>query len=577
MTKIKILTEKLANMIAAGEVVEKCVSVVKELVENSIDAQSKQIKIELIESGIKEIKVIDDGVGMEKEDALLAFFPHATSKITKEDDLFNIVSLGFRGEALASIASVSTVELKTSTGGIGTKVIMKAGKMIENKVSDSRQGTEITVKNLFYNTPARLKHLGTLYYELANTIEYINKIALSYPEISFSLKNDDKEIFKTDGSNNLLKVINEIYGLNVSKNMIAISNQNDDYQISGYISKPEITKSNRNHFHIIVNNRIIKNLELNKVINDSYHTFKPEDKYPIIVLKINVDPRLIDVNIHPTKMDIKFSKKEALKELISLEIKNKLNATNLIPKIENNHNESFEFESKIIIDTDTTKKYIESNLFMISEETTEFVSKAEELEPEKKVPHMEPVGVVHGTYLIFQDESNMYLIDQHAAKERINYEYYLKELSNPNKQQIDLLFPINLEFPNNEFLLLKQNIELIKQLGFELEELGKNSLVFRSHPLWLPQNYEEAAIKKICELILYKEKDFNIEKFNEKIAITMSCKLAIKANESISIKEMEHLINDLRFCQNPYTCPHGRPTVISYSRYELEKLFKRVM
>jgi len=330
MTKIKVLNEKLANMIAAGEVVEKCISVVKELIENSIDAKSKQIKIELIESGIKEIKVIDDGTGMEKEDALLAFLPHATSKIITEDDLFHIVSLGFRGEALASIASVSTVELKTSTGGVGTTIVMKAGKMIENKSSDSRQGTEITVKNLFYNTPARLKHLGTLYYELANIIEYINKIALSYPEIAFSLKNDNKEIFKTDGSNNLLKVINEIYGLNVSKNMIAIANQNDDYQISGYISKPEITKSNRNHFNIIVNNRIIKNLEINKTINDAYHTFKPEDKYPIIVLKIQVDPRLIDVNIHPTKMDIKFSKKESLKELITFEIKNKLNSINLI-------------------------------------------------------------------------------------------------------------------------------------------------------------------------------------------------------------------------------------------------------
>lgn len=576
MTKIKVLNEKLANMIAAGEVVEKCVSVVKELIENSIDAKSKQIKIELIESGIKEIKVIDDGTGIEKEDALLAFLPHATSKIITEDDLFHIVSLGFRGEALASIASVSTVELKTSTGGVGTTIVMKAGKMIENKSSDSRQGTEITVKNLFYNTPARLKHLGTLYYELANIIEYINKIALSYPEIAFSLKNDNKEIFKTDGSNNLLKVINEIYGLNVSKNMIAIANQNDDYQISGYISKPEITKSNRNHFNIIVNNRIIKNLEINKTINDAYHTFKPEDKYPIIVLKIQVDPRLIDVNIHPTKMDIKFSKKESLQELITFEIKNKLNSINLIPTIENKSLETFISNPEVSLEI-APKQYDESSLFTIAEEPREYNEPLDELKPEKKVPHMEPVGVVHGTYLIFQDEDNMYLIDQHAAKERVNYEFYLKQLGSPNNHQIEMLFPINLEFPNNEFLLLKQNINLLKQLGFGVEELGKNSLVFRYHPLWLPKNYEEVAIKKICELVLSKEKDFQIEKFNEKIAIMMSCKLAIKANEKISIKEMEQLIEDLRNCQNPYTCPHGRPTIISYSRYELEKLFKRAV
>lgn len=576
MSKIQVMDEVLANKIAAGEVVEKCVSIVKELVENSIDAGSKRIKVELIESGVKEIKVTDDGSGMDESDALLAFQRHATSKLLDEDDLFRINTLGFRGEALPSIASVSDVTLKTSTGDVGTEINIKGGKLISQFKSEARRGTIITVRNIFYNTPARLKHLSSLYAELANIVDYINKMALSHTDISFSLYNDGKLLLNTDGSNNQLKVINEIYGMDVTKKMIEVSCEDDDYEVTGYISYPEITKSNRNHIITFVNGRLVKNYELNKVINDSYHTYKPEDKYPIVVLNISVDSSLIDVNIHPTKQDIKFSKIEELKTLISNEIRSKLNSINFIPKVEIKEEKEVYVpqykETTLNLERST---YVEKEPpkeihFEIQEETHEYVKEGD------KLPEMYPVGLVKGTYIICQNELGMYLIDQHAAKERVNYEYYLKVVGR-SKDTISMLIPISIEIPKNEFIIIKQNMDILLDLGFEVEEFGINTLVFRSHPVWLPRGYEEEAIRKMLDLIVVKEQSFDKEKFNEKVAITMSCKLSIKANENISLNEMEILIDDLRKCKNPYTCPHGRPTVIFYSNYELEKLFKRAM
>lgn len=328
------MNDVLANKIAAGEVVEKCVSVVKELVENSVDAGSTEIKIEVVEAGTKLIKVVDNGSGMSKEDALLAFQRHATSKLYDEMGLFRISSLGFRGEALPSIAAVSKVELKTSTGKVGTKIIIDGGRLIKQEASDARRGTEIMVENLFYNTPARLKYLHSLYSELANICEYVNKMALSYPEIKFKLTSDDKVLLNTDGSGNLLKVIKEIYGSDVARRMRKISVFNDDYDVDGFVSLPEVTRSTRTHMVTLVNKRVVRNAELNRAINDAYHTYKPETRYPIVVLNINTDPSLIDVNVHPAKLDIKFSNFEDLKELIKAGIKSVLDKGLLIPKVE---------------------------------------------------------------------------------------------------------------------------------------------------------------------------------------------------------------------------------------------------
>ena len=576
MSKIKVMDEILANKIAAGEVIEKCVSIVKELVENSIDAKSNKIKIDLINSGVDEIKVTDNGIGMDSDDALLAFQRHATSKLLSDKDLFNINSLGFRGEALPSIASVSEVELKTCQKDIGTKIVIKGGKLITNEKCDARVGTEIIVKKLFYNTPARLKHLSSLYTELANISEFVNKIALSYPSISFTLTNDGKVLLNTDGRGSLLKVINSIYGIDVTKKMIEVSGEDDEYSISGYISLPEVNKSSRNHMVTIVNGRIVKNLEINKCINEAYHTYKPDDRYPIVVLNIEVDTSLVDVNIHPTKQDIKFSKLEELKELITNIIIKSLNEKILIPKME--EKEIITSVNKVVVETEEVKeekKYEEVTLDLdyIKEETEIY---QEERVDNKKVPVMYPVGLVRGTYIVCQNEDGMFLIDQHAANERINYEYYYESLTNKT-EVVNMLIPINLEFPSNEYLIIKENLDILKDMQFDIEEFGISSFIIRSHPIWLPKGNEDLAIKKILELIVEKEKNFDKQRFNDRVAATVACKASIKANDNISIEEMETLVNRLRQCKNPYTCPHGRPTIIFYSNYELEKLFKRAM
>ena len=589
MNKIRVMDDSLANKIAAGEVVEKCASVVKELVENSVDAGATEIKIEIKESGTRLIKVIDNGSGMNKEDAILAFQRHATSKLYDEVGLFRIASLGFRGEALPSISAVSKVTLKTSTGDVGTKIMINGGEVISCDNADARRGTEISIENLFFNTPARLKYLNSLYTELANICEYINKMALSYPNIKFTLISDDKVLLNTDGSGNILKVIKEIYGLEVTKKMKKISVYNDDYDVDGFVSMPEVTRSSRSHMITLVNQRVIRNVELNRCINEAYHTYKPETRYPIVVLNITCDPSLVDVNVHPSKMDIKFSNFDELKELIRKGIKDTLDSALLIPKIEK---KEIKIEEKPIIKEQVLnlerENIIQDNIMdytlfdePILEVNEDIVNydKQEVIREEKKVvmPEMYPVGLAKGTYIICHNELGMYLIDQHAAKERINYETYLKEFGNPKTNTIKMLIPLTLEFPTNEFIIIKENIDILKNMKFEIEENGINTFVVKSHPTWLKEGIEEASIKKILEIIIEQEKNFSIEKFNEKAAITLSCKMAIKANQNISFDEMEKLIDDLRRCDNPYTCPHGRPTVIFYSNYELEKLFKRAM
>ena len=570
MSKIHLMDEILANKIAAGEVVEKCVSVVKELVENSIDAKASIIKVELKDAGTQLIKVTDNGIGMDEEDSLMAFQRHATSKIIDESDLYRISTLGFRGEALPSIASVSNVTLKTCSKNIGTIVNISGGKVLSVTKGDARIGTIIEIKNLFYNTPARLKHIKSLYSELANITEYMNKIAFSHPNIKFTLTNNDNKILETDGRGDLLKTIKDIYGLEVAKKMYKVKSNLDDYEIEGYISYPSVNRSNKNHMITIVNGRVVKNYDLNRTINDSYHSYKPDNRYPIVVLKINVDPSLIDVNIHPTKMDIKFSKMNELLDEISTMIKNTIGTKNLIPKVtapvvEKKHYEQF------VLDFNKKEEVYEQELFV-----NEDLNIKEEVEDEKKeLEAMYPVGIVHGTYIICQNELGMYLIDQHAAKERINYEIYKEKLGNPKKDSLPLLFPITIEYPSNEFIILKENFEFIRSLNIDINEFGINSIIIKSHPTWLPKGHEEEAIKKILDLIINIEKNFTIEKFNEKLATTLACKMSIKANTNITIEEMERLISDLRKCDNPYNCPHGRPTIIFYSTYELEKLFKR--
>ncbi len=591
MSKIKVMDEILANKIAAGEVVEKTMNVVKELVENAIDAESDEIKIELIDSGVKEVRVTDNGIGMDKEDATLAFSRHATSKLKNLDDLFNIESLGFRGEALPSIASVSNIELKTSNGKTGTYLTLSGGKDMHVEDSDLQQGTTITVKDLFYNTPVRLKYLKNLYVELANITEYVNKMALSYPNIKFTLINNDKVLLDTDGKGDLRKVIYQIYGADITKKMVEVSGENDDYYIHGYISYPEMTKSNRNSITTLVNGRVIKNNELNKIIIDAYHTYIPKDKFPIIVLNIDVDPILIDINIHPTKMDIKFSKMDTLKDLVFDMVSKELKHLTLIPTIATRSEEALR-ETTIPLYKAFKKEevapgptYEETMLdFSVSENTATpeerdniNEEKEEQVESQKeespRIKPMIPRGIVYFTYIIAENEDGMYIIDQHAAAERINYEKVLKSLKE-KVIPIDLLIPIKIELASNEFLIVRNHLDTLKEYGFEVEEFGMNTIIIRSHPNWIPDDIAEECIRKVVDIIISKE-NFDFDQFVWRMAATMACRMSVKANDYLSYDDQIWLLDTLRSCENPFTCPHGRPTIITYTKYDLEKLFKR--
>ena len=589
MSKIHVMSENLANKISAGEVVERVASVVKELVENAIDASANEIDVELKNSGLNSIVVIDNGNGMDEEDAHLAFSRHATSKLNKEDDLFFINTLGFRGEALPSIASVSQTDIITSQGKAGTHITIKGGKVILDEKSDSRKGTKIEVTNLFYNTPARLKFLKSENTELANVTSFIEKLALSRPDIRFSLKNNDNLIVKTSGSNDLKKTIHEIYGLQVSSKLIEINASNDDYDISGYICKPEILKSNRNYMITIVNGRVVKNIDINKAINDAYYTYKPDIKYPIVVLNIYTDPTLIDVNIHPTKQDIKISKIKDLYSLINNTIKDALYNNLLIPDATLRVSSNFKVNNEILSDVLKENNIEEEHVDKISLTSDHAIEGQTTLDlgdsnTNQEVKNIEmknlvlyPIGQANGTYILAENDEGLYLIDQHAAQERINYERIQKALKDKKINTISPLIPVSVELSKSDSIILKKNLDYLKSIGFIVEEFGINTFVVKEEPVWLKTDYEEITIREVIEQVILKGDSFDPLKFNDHIVKTMACKMSIKANTKITLDAMKEILDELVLCDNPYNCCHGRPTIIKFSNYDLERMFKRSM
>lgn len=583
VSKIKVMGANLANKIAAGEVIERISSIVKELVENSIDAKSTDILVELKDAGKALVRVSDNGIGMDSEDAVNCFLRHATSKIYKDDDLFFINTLGFRGEALASIAAVSEVVLDTYDGKESTKVHIKGGNLLKKEIGTLINGTRISVTNLFYNTPARLKYLKSEPYELALVTSFLEKLALSYPKISFKLTNNDLVIFSTTGSGDLLKAIHEIYGLEVSSKMIEVHGSNDDYDINGYISKPEVLRSNKRELNTIINGRVIRNNDINKMIDEAYHTYKPDGLYPIVVLNIDTDPTLIDVNIHPTKQDIKFSKKAELKEVLVKTIKDALYNSFLVPNAIKSYNVEEVLENSLptnlFLEEDNLNDYSKNNFVMDDTDKTssqEAIDFKETTKNEKiKKLELYPVGVAFGTYIIAQNSEGIFLIDQHAAQERVNYEKVLKGLL--TNENIDLLVPISIELTKSDYTVIKNNISKLEDMGFKLEEFGINTFKITSHPIWIKERDAEDTIKKVFDVLLEEHKNFDPVKFNDNVAATIACKASIKGNSRITLDEAKFLLEELVLCDNPYNCPHGRPTIIKFTIYELEKMFKRVM
>lgn len=692
MAKIQELSERLANQIAAGEVVERPASVVKELVENAIDAGSTQIDILVEEAGLKKIQVIDNGEGILTEDVENAFKRHATSKIHSRDDLFRIRTLGFRGEALPSIASVSllTIETANQDETQGTYLELKGGEVIEHRPAPLRQGTKITVDNLFFNTPARLKYVKTLHTELANIGDIVNRLALSHPTIAFRLVHDGNKMLATAGNGDLKQTIAGIYGLATAKKMLKIEANDLDFEVFGYVSLPEVTRASRNYLSTIINGRFIKNFSLNKAIVAGYGSKLMVGRFPIAVLEIKMDPLLVDVNVHPTKQEVRLSKEQELTDLIAQAIQTALSQENLIPSAADNLrfkkkvpdqpkaeqieiDLSYAFEeqkpktpqslgydqttgafyvseekSPVVNDSvdnsvesvennegfseetgdypekqgktvdkpgDTVDNFVEKSVdksadelstvgnFLEQEAPSQDVAETvyeeelalhpefdlgkkdrgleqaiQKLETEKatqRFPQLEYFGQMHGTYLFAQSKEGLYIIDQHAAQERIKYEYFREKIGEVTDDLQELLVPFVLDYPNSDALKLKEQKPVLEEVGIYLEEFGQNSFIVRAHPTWYPNGEEEAIIREMIDMLL-STGTVSVKKFREATAIMMSCKRSIKANHHLNEAQARVLLNDLAQCENPFNCPHGRPVLIHFTNSDMERMFKRI-
>lgn len=699
MGKIQELSERLANQIAAGEVVERPASVVKELVENAVDAGSTQIDIFIEEAGLRKIQVIDNGEGIAEEDVVTAFKRHATSKIHNRDDLFRIRTLGFRGEALPSIASVSilTIETAVKDASQGSFLRLKGGTVEEHIPANLRQGTKITVENLFYNTPARLKYVKTLQTELANIGDIVNRIALSHPEVAFRLVHEGNKMLTTTGSGDLKQTIAGIYGVETAKKMLAINSEDLDFKLTGYVSLPEVTRASRNYLSTIINGRCIRNFALNKAIVAGYGSKLMVGRFPIAVLEITMDPLLVDVNVHPTKQEVRLSKEEELTKLISKSINDSLRDENLIPNAADNlrfkkkvtsepveqtkldlgtspttssgltfNRETGKFQvassgyqqtvdnfvenpveegGKLPESAEQREKAPESSAYSVEnqavfdslEETlpnktlrdpfaatvpvTEIVQEVdqpaasvledasqqdlslieeqaqERLHPElhagqknytkyvdrlleetpakQRFPHLEYFGQMHGTYLFAQSDEGLYIVDQHAAQERIKYEYFREKIGEVSDDLQELLVPIVLDYPNNDAIKLKEQTKKLQEVGIHLEEFGANSFIVRAHPTWYPAGEEESIIREMIDMLL-ETGSVSVKKFREATAIMMSCKRSIKANHYLNEAQARILLADLAKCENPFNCPHGRPVLIHFTNSDMERMFKRI-
>lgn len=563
MNHIKVMDESLANLIAAGEVVERPLSVIKELVENSIDAQASKINIELKDSGISQIIVSDNGIGVNKEDIPLMCKRHATSKISNNIDLVNITTLGFRGEALASISAVSKVKITSSVDGINTYQYSNLDDSII-KVAGN-QGTSVEVNNLFYNTPVRFKHLSHPNYELTLITNLVKQISLIYPNISFSIINNDKPVYSTVGNNNPLDVLTSMYGSNVSKEFSHITTNSGDFTIDAYIAHPIITRASKKDIIISVNHRLIKNLKLEQAIIDGYKGYLHTNQYPIIYLNIDLDPSLVDVNIHPTKQQIKISFLNDLNNTISNMIHNELTTLNFIPEYSLNQEEVIANNQEVV-----------SEVKFDQAQTTFDFKQAKSNETNNwQLPVFSFIGNLYQTYLLFQNEEGLYLLDQHAAQERINYEKFMKLFANKDFIYQQLMIPITINLSNEEGTLFYPHYQEMEQVGIKIDALSECVYQIKAIDQFYQrcQNLDNDLLQMIRLVI--NNHQLNLAELYEDVAIMMACKSSIKAHQYLDRLDVDSLLTQLNECVNPFTCPHGRPIINKISKYEIEKLFKR--
>lgn len=629
---IQVLDQHTIDKIAAGEVVERPASVVKELVENAIDSGATAITVEIKEGGISFIRITDNGCGIPAQEVQTAFLRHATSKITKIEDLLTVGSLGFRGEALSSIAAVSQVELitKTNESLTGIRYEIHGGKELAMEEIGCPEGTTFIVRNLFYNTPARRKFLKTAMTEAGYINELVEQIAMSRPDISFKFVNNGQNKLNTSGNGNLKDIIYHIYGRDISGNLLPIEASRDEMQISGYVAKPYVSRGNRSFEHYFVNGRYIKSPIITKAIEEAYKTFVMIHKFPFVVLNLTVDSKLLDVNVHPRKMEMRYSRGDELYKFIFEEIRYVLLQKELIPDVGKDSQkqerkqqaetikktpapEPFEVNRKVMLrekesdvsmvkersayvfDIDTknnnNKNIMSTDDFGEERESVQSVSKESQSEPtptgeqmtfvsagfmtEEARPKHRLIGQLFKTYWLIEYDKKLFIMDQHAAHEKVMYEKLMKQYQNREILSQQIAPPLVISVNPRQQEVLRENQSFFEDMGFQLESFGGNEYMLRAIPL---ETYGLAAQDIFIDFIdslMEEGNHLNMDMFIYKIA-TMACKAAVKGNMELSFQEAEALIDGLLKLENPYNCPHGRPTIISMTETEIEKKFKRI-
>lgn len=630
MGVIKRLPEIVANQISAGEVIERPASIVKELVENSIDAGSKEITIEVENGGRDSIRVKDDGKGIAEDDLELAFDRYATSKIENVNDLYSIRTLGFRGEALASIASISKVEIfsRSSDSLKGSKMLLEGGEIIKKAPAGVPVGTDITIRDIFYNTPARYKYLKTIETEFGHISNIVSREAMAYPEIKFTLIHNKREVLKTPGTGNLLDAIYSIYGEELVNNLIELEYEESYVKLSGFITRPNYTRSSRNHQIFFVNKRTVYNRSLRRGVEKGYQGLIPPGRYPVVFLNLKLNQVLVDVNVHPSKREVKFSREEIIEKIIEKGVRTNLSRINTAPqlKVRKQKGDSFQeikfdFDNYKPLDTngrrsntelsddnkyfadkpyfpenkqaggkvaeENIKKDIRNNFYR--EKQPEYFIYNPEVKsiPEERVktnyetdkPPLPGINRIFGqilnTYILAEGTDGLYIIDQHNAHERVLYE---KKYAEYRQQEIltqGLLVPVNIEVTLAEKEIIEKHFDLLNKLGIKIESFGSNSYIVTELPLLLKNLPGQVIVREIIDRLLENDRKLQPADLIDDLITLMSCKAAIKAGKYLDMREMIELVAELFNTENPERCPHGRPIIIHISNEDIARSMVR--
>ena len=597
MNRINLMSPELANMIAAGEVIERPSSVIKELVENSIDAKATRIEVDIYDVGRKLIRVKDDGFGMSREDAKLAFKRHASSKVKSVYDLMRITSLGFRGEALPSIASVSNVILLTSDGEEGTKICLSPSKEMEVSDAALRKGTTFEIRDLFFNTPARMKYLKSDKTENASSIEVMEHLSMCYSDVSFVLRIDGNTIFETTGRGDLKEVIALIYGKEVAKKLLEVSFEGEGYSFSGYIGEPSISYSTRYDILNFLNRRSVYVPKVQKAFIDAYKDYLPPSRYPFVAVNFSVDYSLVDVNVHPTKREVRLSIEEEVASNVYKEVKRSLLLTRQSFVSSSISGATLTLEQPTLKEDDFTNIFEENEKKQPQEAFKDVVTLFDEFDKEENESHIKDsliveddvsprfesktnfpsltlIGQVFDTYLLAQGEDGLYFIDQHAAAERINFEKCEDDFNSSSSRVVPLI-PLVIELPYSSLTNYdKEHILALESLNIYTSSFGGNAIKVDEIPSYLSEEDDESVLRDII-LSTLKGNKVDIASLKRLSIASRACKMSLKANRLLTREEQLRLLKNLAKCRNPLNCPHGRPTIVKVSKYDLEKMFKR--